>query len=103
MIKVFKVQNLNKKYNFNFQFNDDLNIFTGKNGSGKTTLLKTMWYVLSGNIKHIMSELSFDSIHLKTNNKSVDLKSHRGLKAAMFNFSERTFFFPLLGALKAVF
>jgi predicted ATPase len=78
MIKAFKVQNLNKKYNFDFQFNNDLNIFTGKNGSGKTTLLKTMWYVLSGNLKEILSNVYIDNFLLRTENEELELKLYKG-------------------------
>lgn len=87
MIKAFKVQNLNKKYNFDFQFQDDLNIFTGKNGSGKTTLLKMMWYVLSGNIKNTTSEVYFDSIYLKTAEENIDLKLKKGVDKIKASFS----------------
>ena len=47
MIKSFRAKNLNQRLSFDLQFNEDINIVTGKNGSGKTTLLKLLWYAIS--------------------------------------------------------
>uniref|UniRef100_UPI0019D18866 AAA family ATPase n=1 Tax=Acinetobacter baumannii TaxID=470 RepID=UPI0019D18866 len=47
-------------------FNEDLNIFTGRNGSGKTTILKLMWYLISGNFDKAVAEINFKSATLKT-------------------------------------
>lgn len=48
------------------EFNDDLNIITGRNGSGKTNILKLIWYVISGNIFHAIQEINFVEITIKT-------------------------------------
>ena len=46
-------------------FNEDLNIFTGRNGSGKTTILKLMWYlIVVTSIKQLL-KLIFKSATLK--------------------------------------
>lgn len=47
-------------------FNDDLNIITGRNGSGKTNILKLIWYVISGNISYALKEISFDTVKIET-------------------------------------
>ncbi|WP_062108640.1 AAA family ATPase [Bacillus niameyensis] len=68
MIKKFKVENLNKKVSFSIDFNEDLNILTGKNGAGKTTLLKLLWYLLSGKVDDAISEIYFEFAYLETSN-----------------------------------
>lgn len=47
-------------------FNDDLNILSGRNGAGKTTILKLMWYLISGNFDKAVAEIKFDSVELET-------------------------------------
>lgn len=54
-------------------FNDDLNIITGRNGSGKTNILKLIWYVISGNIFHAIQEINFDEIIIKTTEYTVKI------------------------------
>lgn len=66
MIRYLKVKGLNKRLDGEFEFNEDLNIFTGANGSGKTTLLKLIWYLISGNLNQILSEIPFYSIAIQT-------------------------------------
>lgn len=48
------------------EFNEDLNIITGRNGAGKTTFLKLLWYVVSGNVSQALAEIDFDSIAIET-------------------------------------
>ena len=66
MIQYLKVKGLNKRLDGEFEFNEDLNIFTGPNGSGKTTLLKLLWYLISGNLNQILAEIPFYSIAIQT-------------------------------------
>ena len=66
MIRYLKVKGLNKRTDGEFEFNEDLNIFTGPNGSGKTTLLKLIWYLISGNLNQILVEIPFYSIAIQT-------------------------------------
>ena len=66
MIRYLKVKGLNKRLDDEFEFNEDLNIFTGANGSGKTTLLKLLWYLISGHIEQILAEIPFRSIAIQT-------------------------------------
>src|SRR5699024_4298505 len=68
MIKQLEVSNLNNNQSYCIEFNNDLNILTGKNGSGKTTLLKLLWYLLSGKIDEAISEINFDYVKLETSN-----------------------------------
>ncbi len=66
MIQYLKVKGLNKRLDGEFEFNEDLNIFTGANGSGKTTLLKLLWYLISGHLEQILVEIPFRSIAIQT-------------------------------------
>ena len=66
MIRYLKVKGLNKRLDDEFEFNEDLNIFTGANGSGKTTLLKLLWYLISGHLEQILAEIPFHSISIQT-------------------------------------
>ena len=66
MIRYLKVKGLNKRLDGEFEFNEDLNIFTGANGSGKTTLLKLLWYLTSGHLEQILIEIPFRSIAIQT-------------------------------------
>ena len=66
MIRYLKVKGLNKRLDGEFEFNEDLNIFTGPNGSGKTTLLKLLWYLISGHLEQILVEIPFRSIAIQT-------------------------------------
>ena len=66
MIRYLKVKGLNKRLDGEFEFNEDLNIFTGPNGSGKTTLLKLIWYLISGNLNQILAQIPFYSIAIQT-------------------------------------
>ena len=65
-LKRVSIKGLNNKVDCDFEFHDDINIVTGINGCGKTTLLKMLWYAISGNIEHLMSEISFESFNLET-------------------------------------
>ena len=65
MIKSLSVKGLNHRVDADLEFNEDLNIITGKNGSGKTTLLKLLWYLISGNLERIVLEIPFQSVSMK--------------------------------------
>lgn len=47
-------------------FNDDINILTGRNGSGKTSVLKLVWYIISGNILLALREVIFSKVTIVT-------------------------------------
>ena len=66
MIRYLRVKGLNKRLDGEFEFNEDLNIFTGPNGSGKTTILKLLWYLISGHLEQILAEIPFHSIAIQT-------------------------------------
>ena len=66
MIRHLKVEGLNTRLDDEFEFNEDLNIFTGPNGSGKTTLLKLIWYLISGHLEQILAEIPFRTISIQT-------------------------------------
>ena len=66
MIQNLKVKGLNDRLSKEFEFHEDLNIFTGPNGSCKTTLLKLIWYLISGNLAQILAEIPFHIISIQT-------------------------------------
>ena len=68
MIRRLEVKGLNDQVDnkHDLRFHEDLNIITGANGSGKTTLLKLIWYLISGNLERILSEIPFDSVLIET-------------------------------------
>ena len=80
MIRSVEVKGLNNRVDAAIEFNEDLNIITGRNGSGKTTLLKLIWYVISGNIGHVISDIPFQSISIETNSffLSIQAESDKG-------------------------
>lgn len=66
MIRKLEVKGLNTRVDGAWEFNEDLNIITGRNGSGKTTLLKLIWYLISGNLEQIISDIPFQSVSIET-------------------------------------
>jgi len=73
MIQRLEVKGLNNRLDGKFEFNEDLNIFTGPNGSGKTTLLKLIWYLISGNLEKILPEIPFKFVVIETDVFSVKI------------------------------
>ena len=73
MIRYLEVKGLNNKLNQPFEFNEDLNIFTGPNGCGKTTLLKLIWYFISGHLEQILSEIPFSYLSIETDTFSLTM------------------------------
>ena len=67
MIRSLKVKELNNRLSDEFEFHEDLNIFTGPNGSCKTTLLKLIWYLISGHLQEILIEIPFHTVSIQTN------------------------------------
>lgn len=66
-LKSFKVAGLlGKVGSFSTEFNNDINIVTGRNGSGKTSALKLLWYIVSGNILLALREVEFSSVTVET-------------------------------------
>lgn len=52
-------------------FQEDINILTGKNGAGKTNILKLIWYIISGNIDKAITEVHFRSCFIITTEYEV--------------------------------
>ena len=101
MIRKLEVKGLNNRLDGAWEFNEDLNIITGRNGSGKTTLLKLIWYLISGNIGQALSDIPLQSVSIatdsyslsiiKTENEKIKLKCELANQARM----ERDFEIPL--------
>ena len=63
MIKYLQITGLNgSDRSLEFNFNNDLNLFTGLNGCGKTTILKLLWFVNSGKISDFIPEIDFRTL-----------------------------------------
>lgn len=86
MIKSLAVKGLWGRYDYDLQFNEDVNIFTGSNGTGKTTLLKMLWYVYSGNYVRLMTEVVFDELVVE-----VDIRVKITVKLKHFSFSRKKY------------
>jgi predicted ATP-binding protein involved in virulence len=71
MIKSISVKNLNSKHNLDIEFNDDINLFTGKNGSSKTTLLKLIWFINGGQIFNLLNEINFEYVLVCTEKAKI--------------------------------
>ena len=78
MIRKVEVKGLNNRLNGAWEFNEDLNIITGRNGSGKTTLLKLIWYVISGNIEQIIYDIQFQAVSIETDSFSLFIQVESG-------------------------
>ena len=93
MIRSLEVKGLNNRDNgnFNFRFHEDLNIFTGANGSGKTTLLKLIWYLISGHLKQILSEIPFTYLSIEVEPLSIVMDRQSPEKLILgFHYSSST-------------
>ena len=73
MIRSLEVKGLNNRLSGEFEFHEDLNIFTGPNGSCKTTLLKLIWYLISGNLERILPEIPFNFVSVVTDMFSLTI------------------------------
>ena len=73
MIRSLEVKKLNNRLDGVFEFNEDLNIFTGPNGSGKTTLLKLIWCLISGHLAQILAEIPFAYLSVETDMFSLTM------------------------------
>lgn len=68
-MSIYKLEVINLNNNessLNLNFNEELNILTGRNGSGKTTVLKLLWFCISGNLERALREIKFDKLRLYT-------------------------------------
>jgi predicted ATPase len=73
MVHSFSVTGLNGNRDLAMKFNPDVNIVTGKNGSGKTTVLKMLWYMISGNLERLVTEVTFKSVTLKADHIAITI------------------------------
>ena len=82
MIKRLTVKKLYGHTDFDLCFQPDMNVLTGRNGCGKTTLLKLAWYMISGNLDRVLSEMTFDAATVETDiyKLSVSINKASGLE-----------------------
>lgn len=88
MIRKMEVKGLNNRVDDGWEFNEDLNIITGRNGSGKTALLKLMWYLISGNIERIIPEIPFQSVAVETDSFSVSIQIESDKGKLLYQFAD---------------
>ena len=88
MIRKMEVKGLNNRVDDAWEFNEDLNIITGRNGSGKTTLLKLMWYLISGNLERIIPEILFQSVAVETDSFSVSIQIESDKGKLLYQFAD---------------
>ena len=72
-------------------FNDDLNILSGRNGAGKTTILKLMWYLISGNFDKAVAEIQFTSAVLLTDKYELTVELNFDKKDQPFSSTLKAF------------
>ncbi len=101
MLRKLEVKGLNNRVNGAWEFNEDLNIITGKNGAGKTTLLKLIWFLISGNLERFIPEFPFRSVSIETDSFSlfIEVASRKGklrLESAEHSPMETEISIPLL-------
>lgn len=82
-----EIEGLSGRLDCKLTFNRDLNLITGANGSGKTTLIKLIWYIISGNIERISTEIDFKRVNLSTSEYSITLESNK--KIITWNFKSK--------------
>lgn len=78
MIQKLEVKGLNGRFDRDFEFYEDFNIFIGQNGVGKTTLLKLIWFLTSGNLHRVISEIPFRDISIETSEFSLGMQMNQG-------------------------
>ena len=74
MIRRLEVTRLYGRFDYDFDFYEDLNLFTGDMGSGKTTLLKLIWFLTSGNLQRVISEIPFETVSIETSKFSLSME-----------------------------
>ncbi len=73
MIKRLEVKGLYGHFDFDLDFQPDLNLITGRNGSGKTAILKLLWYLISGNFDRLVAEIQFERARVETDSFFLEL------------------------------
>lgn len=63
------------KYNYDFKFTDDINIWVSENGTGKTTILNIIVAILKGD-DEILSKIKFHKIIIYINNQKIELNKN---------------------------
>lgn len=77
----FKAKNVHEYLNFNVNFRDDVNFFSGLNGCGKTTALKLVMAMLTPSLRELKS-IKFESAQLSLvhaeKNYSISVEKKKG-------------------------
>ena len=74
MIQNLEVKGLYGQFDYKFEFFEDFNIFTGQIGTGKTTLLNLIWFLTSGNLHRVISEIPFQFVSICTSEFSLSVE-----------------------------
>lgn len=89
MIKYLQITGLNgSDRSLEFNFNNDLNLFTGLNGCGKTTILKLLWFVNSGKISDFLPEIDFRTLSIQSDNYNIQILNKGDVYKTVWNSKE---------------
>ena len=94
MINELTVRKLNGQFDYEFKFYEDLNLFIGNIGTGKTTLLNLIWFLISGNLHRVISEIPFHFVSIDTTEFTLSMKYHNANQVKLNLYCLR-FFGPL--------
>ncbi len=74
MIHKLEVKKLNGRFDYKFGFHPDINLFTGHIGTGKTTLLNLIWFLTTGSLHRVISEIPFDFVSIDTSEFDLSME-----------------------------
>ena len=90
MINKLCVNKLNYQFEYKLNFYENLNLLTGPNGLGKTALLKLIWYLTSGNLHRIISEIPLEVVTIETNQFQLSMELNSENIELKWEFSGET-------------
>lgn len=94
-IESIEIKGLHGDKDIKIDFNNDLNIITGRNGAGKSSVLTIIWLIISFNFNRVRDNYNFRMVRLKTSEYALEFSG---------NLNNRSYFIlDKNGQLKNVF